>query len=1261
MNNFLPGAHMRVCLIIFMFPLVLFAQNLNSPFAGRTNEITGRRDMNSKHFRNADGSISMFTVAGPIHYKAIDGTWQEINTSLDQTSHGYINKTNTVSTFFPLNLNKDGHTAQTSQGLVTEMLSPSWYYKGTEWSGAFNFLKPVVQNNIIVYPSAEGVQLRYTIEASRKKMDWIIANRSFLNTAPASSNTLVFTEDVVIPAGSVFTKTGDELTVFLKNGDRLLSYERPIIHEEGKLILPEDGDEAVYGRYEVIQLSENRFRIETHVPMKWLTDASRKFPVVVDPTTNYYPDNAANWTGYQTSAASKTSGFIRVTNLLNVGWAKFNISSIPPAATINQTQLYSNHYTTTGTKETRVNDMNNIDPVSATSTAISNEIAANDAYISNFPFGGTTFGWRTAVLGASANTDVKNRISRGWTAIGYNYVSGSTTFMYHYGFNAASSANRPYLQITYVDAIVDLSVDAVVTPSNNSCGTPNSVIILRIKNNSASQNITGAQVVCNLSGGVTQNSTTILNRTLNAGAMDTVHLPVVFDWRNGATFTLRAYTDYINDPNHLNDTLNQNFFIHPIPAGVTFTKSTASQGTHSVGFISSPDHVKAGDSLVYEISAPSGYTNSQYGTDWQVSGVTVRTLAGTNLSTYYTVAGSSTSSAMFVVKPNSSETDSVFEINFTIQFTTTGCSRVYTRYMFVAPVAVPGFESTLACHTFPVNFRDTSRISSGSMTYFWDFGDVGNGDTSVVKDPSYVFSAPGMYTVTLTVKSDLGYATQLTKQVEVGYNPQTSFTADNACYNTSIQFTNATTIPGNLTLSYEWDLGDGTTSTQVNPVKLYAAPGVYTAILKSRSAIGCEATFTRQVTVAPYPSAAFSVHDACANEEVAFVNSTTISFGTTGQEWTFGDGNSSNVSSPLHRFNTPGNYSVKLKVISDLGCIDSVEKQLVIHTKPVAAFSAPNVCLGQALSIVNTSLLSGGSSGFNSHWNFGDGDTLTSNATNLTHIYGQAGMYTVVLKTSSQYCSSSISKEIEVKPAPEANFITNGSTCINMDIGIQNTSSGATQYNWTFGDNTSSVSRQPGKIFTQAGTYQVKLVATGNNGCADSASTSLTVNPAPEASFTFVRNVPTEQRQISLAPTVSGLYSYEWNTGDGNIYNQVAPVHSYLSNGPFIVMLKTTDINGCQNTTSQVISFNVSAKSIGDMSIEIYPNPASNELRLVHKYGEFKNVRLYNLLGQEYDVVYHVVDTETIELALDNVEQGIYYIQLTSDKGVFTERFVVNK
>lgn len=121
--------------------------------------------------------------------------------------------------------------------------------------------------------------------------------------------------------------------------------------------------------------------------------------------------------------------------------------------------------------------------------------------------------------------------------------------------------------------------------------------------------------------------------------------------------------------------------------------------------------------------------------------------------------------------------------------------------------------------------------------------------------------------------------------------------------------------------SWNWDFGDGGTSTSRNPDHTYSAANTYTVILTASNSGGSD-TATKQITV----SAAGSAPDASfewfpippdAGEQVQFTDTSTGS--PTSWSWTFGDGDSSSQQNPTHTFDAAGSYSVKLTASNQYG------------------------------------------------------------------------------------------------------------------------------------------------------------------------------------------------------------------------------------------------------------------------------------------------------------------------------------------------------
>src|SRR5690606_13813307 len=106
--------------------------------------------------------------------------------------------------------------------------------------------------------------------------------------------------------------------------------------------------------------------------------------------------------------------------------------------------------------------------------------------------------------------------------------------------------------------------------------------------------------------------------------------------------------------------------------------------------------------------------------------------------------------------------------------------------------------------------------------------------------------------------------------------------------------------------------------------------------------------------------------------------------------WYFGDGDSSNLRYPVHRYNTPGYYTVKLKAYNPYSCrvADSIEKVIFVDTNEIHAnyVVIDTTCPGRTVNFFNTS-----KSGVSYLWDYGDGATATTY--HGQHVYNTPGVY----------------------------------------------------------------------------------------------------------------------------------------------------------------------------------------------------------------------------------------------------------------------------
>jgi gliding motility-associated-like protein len=229
--------------------------------------------------------------------------------------------------------------------------------------------------------------------------------------------------------------------------------------------------------------------------------------------------------------------------------------------------------------------------------------------------------------------------------------------------------------------------------------------------------------------------------------------------------------------------------------------------------------------------------------------------------------------------------------------------------------------------------------STNPSLWGWDFGDGGTGTT---QNPTHTYTTAGTFNVTLIVTDSKGCTASVTKPVTVNALPNVDFSDSlTGCSPLPVTFTNLSD-PG----TYQWDLGNGTTST-ANPSTTYInttqSPVSYTISLTVTDANGCKASLTKPnyITVYPNPLAEFTMNPT--QTEILYPN---IDFfdQSTGSPvswlWTFGDGDSSTQQNPSHSYKDTGTYNVCLTIVNAWGCPSTVCHPVVI--KPIWTFYIPN-------------------------------------------------------------------------------------------------------------------------------------------------------------------------------------------------------------------------------------------------------------------------------------------------------------------------------
>ncbi|RYE22214.1 MAG: PKD domain-containing protein, partial [Sphingobacteriales bacterium] len=346
-----------------------------------------------------------------------------------------------------------------------------------------------------------------------------------------------------------------------------------------------------------------------------------------------------------------------------------------------------------------------------------------------------------------------------------------------------------------------------------------------------------------------------------------------------------------------------------------------------------------------------------------------------------------------------------------------------------------------------------------------------------------------------------------------------------------------------------------------------------------------------KIVVNEGPVASFNYSSAlCLSDTIQFTgNSNAAGFNLNAYEWLFDDGSTALTQNSSKRFSTDGPHPVRYRIIADNGCMDDTIRTVAILPQPVAKFGiAASICNSDSVYITDTSLVAGGNIS-SWQWNFGDGNTeVRSSGNPFYHKYAMAGPYVIsLIVTSNSGCKSdTLTKSINVLPAPRAKFGYDRNVCLGQSIQFSDSSLPAggaiTQWHWNYGDGNSQIRTNNSNFnysYTAVGTYVVSLIVNGANNCkSDSFKLTVNVTSKPSADFTYNGKACIDSVFSFSSATVFNNAvpsTWYWAYGDGQtstIGNTHTAAHQYQAAASSVRVRHAVSFGGCaSDTTEQVI------------------------------------------------------------------------------------------
>ena len=515
-----------------------------------------------------------------------------------------------------------------------------------------------------------------------------------------------------------------------------------------------------------------------------------------------------------------------------------------------------------------------------------------------------------------------------------------------------------------------------------------------------------------------------------------------------------------------------------------------------------------------------------------------------------------------------------YTVSLTVTNTTTGCTD--TKSITVTTTIEQAnflVSPAVACVNTQIDLSTVNVVDSNVASYTWDYG-LPTTPPSVgphFQTTHLGYSAPGTYTLTLTLLNKNGCVTSSSQQVQVnGPTVQFSANAPGGCTSLAAIFTDLSTDASNPIVKWVWDYGDG------SPVQTYTAPpfthnytgqGIYSVKLTVTDAGGCVGTATKPNLIAiSYPRAIFSIADSltCPGSPISFVNNSS-GYGLT-YAWDFGDGTNSTLANPPAHNYVVGNYSVSLTVTDQFGCTDMVTHNIIADT-PHASFNL-SATLANCPPLIDTFTFTG-SYNQTVKWNFGDGGT--SSLLNPIHFYTIPGTYfdTLIVTSHGGCTDTAISPPIQVFGPYGALAYSPLQGCHQLNVNFSVATSNVVKYFWDFKDGQTQNTLTPATSHTydSIGKYVPLVILTDATGCAVPVlgiDTVVVTGSHPQ--FGYSAAVFCNNGSVTFSDSTKSIFpitNYLWDFGDGSTSTDENPTHFFAAAGYYTIKFYTTTPTGC--------------------------------------------------------------------------------------------------
>jgi len=485
----------------------------------------------------------------------------------------------------------------------------------------------------------------------------------------------------------------------------------------------------------------------------------------------------------------------------------------------------------------------------------------------------------------------------------------------------------------------------------------------------------------------------------------------------------------------------------------------------------------------------------------------------------------------------------------------TGCRDTILKTVRVNSGATGTFTygPTSGCYPLTVTFT-ASTLNATSVTF-----DFNNGNTRTTPPngtATYTYTSPGIYVPVMVLSSGPGCNTSIIGSDTIRINrvfAGFSATPNALCLGGVVNFRDTSSVVGGVITTRSWDFGDGNIGTGTNPAHTYAAAGTYNIRLIAGTASGCRDTTFRTVVVSPIPVVTAVDKNICIGSSVALQAN-----GATTYSWSPAATLScNNCVSPIATPTTTTTYTIT--GTNAAGCSSTGTVTVTVNPLPSTLSAGANqtICVGRSASLTAT--------GASTYTWTADPTLSCVNCASPTATPTVTTTY-FVTGNSTAGCSSGASVTVIVNPRPNITT-TNKAHCAGSADTLLAT--GGISYVWSPATGLSNPNIA-NPIATPATTTTYTVTGTDANGCTNTATAVVTVNPVPTVNATGNTNICIGG---SASLTASGATSYTWSpTATLSCGNCANPIATPTANTTYTVT--GTNTFGCTATATIAVVVN---------------------------------------------------------------------------------------